>query len=50
MKAMVCRELTGIDGLALEDISPPVLTAGQVRVQVRACGVNFADSLIIRGQ
>ena len=28
----------------------PHPTPGQVRVKVRACGVNFADSLIIRGQ
>ena len=50
MKAIVCRELTGIDGLTLEEIPAPALAAGQVRVRVRACGVNFADSLITRGQ
>ena len=50
MKAMVCRELTGIDGLTLEEVPAPVLAAGQVRIRVRACGVNFADSLITRGQ
>ncbi len=50
MKAIVCRELTGIEGLTLEDIPVPAPTSGQVRVRVRACGVNFADSLITRGQ
>lgn len=50
MKAMVCRELTGISGLRLEDVPVPVPAAGQLRLQVRACGVNFADSLITRGQ
>lgn len=50
MKAMVCRELTGISGLRLEDVPVPVPAAGQLRVRVRACGVNFADSLITRGQ
>ncbi|MDS4025902.1 MAG: NADPH:quinone oxidoreductase family protein [Candidatus Contendobacter sp.] len=50
MKAMVCRELIGIEGLTLEEVPAPLLVAGQVRVRVRACGVNFADSLITRGQ
>jgi len=50
MKAIVCRELSGIDGLTLEEIPAPMLATGQVRIQVRACGVNFADSLITRGQ
>ena len=50
MKAIVCRELTGMDGLTVEEIPAPGLAAGQVRVRVRACGVNFADSLITRGQ
>ena len=50
MKAIICRELTGIDGLTLEEIPALALAAGQVRVRVRACGVNFADSLITRGQ
>ncbi|MDS4060062.1 MAG: NADPH:quinone oxidoreductase family protein [Candidatus Contendobacter sp.] len=50
MKAIVCRELTGINGLSLEDVPAPAPAPGQVRVRVRACGVNFADSLITRGQ
>ncbi len=50
MKAMVCREFSGIEGLSLENIPAPNPAAGQVCIQVRACGVNFADSLITRGQ
>ncbi|HOB62034.1 MAG TPA: NADPH:quinone oxidoreductase family protein [Candidatus Competibacteraceae bacterium] len=50
MRAMVCRELTGIGSLRLEDAPTPVPTAGQLQLTVRACGVNFADSLITRGQ
>ncbi|HRD50933.1 MAG TPA: NADPH:quinone oxidoreductase family protein [Candidatus Contendobacter sp.] len=50
MKAIVCRELTGIKGLTLEDVPTPTPAAGQVCIQVHACGVNFADSLITRGQ
>ncbi len=50
MKAIVCHELTGPSALRLEEVPEPHPTPGQVRVKVRACGVNFADSLIIRGQ
>lgn len=50
MKAMVCRQLTGIESLTLEEIPVPVPGPGQVLLRVRACGVNFADSLISRGQ
>jgi NADPH2:quinone reductase len=50
MRAIVCRELTGPAGLRLEEVASPRPGGGQVRVRVRACGVNFADSLITRGQ
>lgn len=50
MRAIVCRELTGLAGLRLEEVPEPRPGPGQVRIRVRACGVNFADSLITRGQ
>ncbi|MDG4552637.1 MAG: NADPH:quinone oxidoreductase family protein [Candidatus Competibacter sp.] len=50
MKAVVCRELTGPAALRLENVPEPRPESGQVRLRVRACGVNFADSLITRGQ
>ena len=50
MKAIVCYELTGPAALRLVDVPEPHPAPGQVRVKVRACGVNFADSLITRGQ
>lgn len=50
MKALICRSLTGLDSLHLETVPDPTPAPGQVLVRVRACGVNFADSLIIRGQ
>ena len=33
-----------------ENIEPPVLSPGQVRIDVHACGVNFADTLIVAGK
>ncbi len=50
MRAIVCRELTGLDGLALEDWPLPEPGPGEVRIRVRAAGLNFADTLIIKGQ
>lgn len=50
MKAIVCHELSGPAALRLEDVPEPRSGPGQVRVRVRACGINFADSLIARGQ
>lgn len=50
MKAILCTELTGPDGLAVADLSDPTAGPGQVVVGIRACGVNFADTLIVQGQ
>jgi NADPH2:quinone reductase len=50
MQAIVCHELSGPAGLRLEELPQPRPGAGQVRIRVRACGVNFADLLITRGQ
>lgn len=50
MRAIVCHELTGPAALRLAEVPEPRLAPGQVRIRVRACGINFADSLITRGQ
>ena len=50
MQAIVCHELSGPAALRLTEIAEPFPGPGQVRIRVRACGVNFADSLITRGQ
>jgi len=50
MKAILCSELSGPAALRLENVPEPRPAPGQVRLRVRACGVNFADSLITRGQ
>lgn len=48
MKALLSRIPGGPDTLTLEDIPDPVVGTGEVRVEVRACGVNFPDLLIIQ--
>ena len=50
MKAVICNALGDIDGLAVDDIPPPTLGRGQVRIAVAAAGVNFADILIVAGR
>lgn len=50
MQAIVCRQLTGPDALRFEDVPEPEPGPEQLRIRVRASGVNFADSLITRGE
>ncbi len=50
MRAILCRNWCTPADLAVEDIPPPDLTDGGVRIAVRAAGVNFADTLIIAGK
>ena len=39
-----------VDSLSLEDAPSPVPKAGQVLIEVKATPVNFADTLMVRGQ
>ena len=48
MRAVVCRAWGPPEALAVEDVPAPAPGAGEVLVRVRACGVNFADALIVQ--
>ncbi|MGE0259184.1 MAG: NADPH:quinone oxidoreductase family protein [Alphaproteobacteria bacterium] len=50
MKAILCRDWGGPETLRLDETDPPSLKPDQVRIRVRACGVNFADTLLIAGK
>ncbi|GCE24493.1 NADPH:quinone oxidoreductase family protein [Dictyobacter kobayashii] len=50
MKALLCKEFGPAEKLVLEDIVPVEPGEGQVVVEVKACGVNFPDTLIIEGK
>src|SRR5262250_1437342 len=50
MKAMVCRAWGAPDVLRLENVPPRALRPGEVRIRVRAAGVNFADTLMVGGR
>ena len=47
MKALLSRVAGGPGTLTLEEVPAPTPGPGQVLVSVRACGVNFPDTLII---
>src|ERR1700754_3887828 len=49
-KAVVCRELGPPGRLRLETFASKPLAAGQVRVAVRAAGINFPDILMAAGE
>ncbi len=47
MKAVLSKAVGGPETLVLEELPDPVAGAGQVLIDVRACGVNYPDVLII---
>jgi NADPH2:quinone reductase len=50
MKAVLCKELGGPEKLVLGEIEPPRPEPDEVRIRVRAAGINFADTLQIAGK
>ncbi len=50
MRAILCKELGTADKLVIEDIASPEPGKGQVKVKVKAAGLNFPDTLIIEGK
>jgi NADPH:quinone reductase len=49
-KAVVCRELGPPERLRLETFASKPLVAGEVRVAIRAAGINFPDILMAAGE
>ena len=49
MKAVVCEALGPPENLNYIDVPNPHPQTGQVLIEVKACGVNFPDNLIIQG-
>src|SRR3954467_5736907 len=49
-RAIVCRELGPPERLRLETIGPHPLGASEVRVKIRAAGINFPDILMAAGE
>lgn len=49
-RAIVCRELGAPETLRLEQFASLPLKSGQVRVAIRAAGINFPDILMAAGE
>lgn len=49
MRSIVCTEYGSPEKLELQDSPEQPLQAGQVRVAIKAAGVNFVDSLFVAG-
>jgi NADPH2:quinone reductase len=50
MKAWICSEPTGVEGLVWQDMPTPAPQPGEVRVAVRAASLNFPDQLVVQGR
>ena len=50
VRAIVCRELGPPERLRLESLAQAPLGEGQVRVAIRAAGINFPDILMAAGE
>lgn len=50
MRALLCKEYGNPDMLGVEDVDDPVAGDGEIRVAIKAAGINFADILTIAGK
>lgn len=50
MKAVLCHEFGAPDKLSVEEIDSPNITANEIKIAVKAAGVNFPDLLMVQGQ
>jgi NADPH2:quinone reductase len=50
MKAVLCKAYGPPESLVIEEVEPLKPGPGQVVIGVKACGVNFPDTLIIEGK
>jgi NADPH:quinone reductase len=50
MRAVICRAWGPVDDLKLENVAPPAPGPGQLLIDVKATGVNYADSIMVAGR
>jgi NADPH2:quinone reductase len=50
MRALLCTAWGGPDALAIGELPSPAPGPGEILVGVQACGLNFADTLMIQGK
>ncbi|MDE2649982.1 MAG: NADPH:quinone oxidoreductase family protein [Chloroflexota bacterium] len=49
MRAVLCEAFGAPESLVVSDVPSPLAGAGQVKIRVRAAGVNFPDALLVQG-
>ena len=49
MKALVCEAFGPPESLVFKDMPEPEIQPGHVRLGIKACSINFADTLIVQG-
>ena len=49
MQALLCHEFGGPELLRLGEVALPPAGPGQLKIAIHACGLNFADALMIQG-
>ena len=50
MRAIVAEKLGSPEGLLITEIPAPVPEPGEIAVDLKAAGVNFADLLVVEGK
>ncbi len=50
MKAVLCKAFGPIENLVIEDIPALQAAKDEVIIEVKACGLNFPDTLIVQGK
>lgn len=50
MRALICDDYGGIDSLRVGELPEPVPEPGSILVEVEAVTVNFADTLMVKGE
>jgi len=50
VKALLCKEYGPPENLVVEDVPAPAPAKGEVRIGIRACGVNYPDNLMVAGK
>jgi NADPH:quinone reductase len=50
MRAVMCRAWGEVETLKVEDVAPPTPGRGQVLIDVKATGVNYADAIMVAGR
>jgi NADPH:quinone reductase len=50
MRAVICRAWGPVDDLQLADVPSPTPGPGQLVIDVKATGVNYADSIMVAGR